>query len=279
MTRWNQSRFRLERFTELGMAIRHHRSPAGKRTVLWIHGLGESGLEFEPLICDPRLADYHHLVPDLLGYGKSVWPERPLGVSQHAASLDLLMDRLSIDHAVVAGHSMGGVIGLYLADRSRRRCEGLFNIEGNISPADCTGSRKASEHDPAAWLDNGWDSLLDQLYEEAESKDPRFESHSVLRSYCASIHMGDPRAFHQNSLDLVHESDAETLATRLGELELPQIYVHGHPRGTGQYSLDQLHRAGIRTHTIEPAGHWPHLDQHDALIDALIEFLDQLPSH
>lgn len=278
MTRWNPSRFQLERFTELGMAIRHHRSAVGERTLLWIHGLGESGLEFEEMICDPRLADHHHLVPDLLGYGKSTWPEQPLGLSQHAASLDLLLDRLSIEQAVVVGHSMGGVIGLYLADRRRRRCQGLFNIEGNISPADCTGSRKASEYDSAAWLERGWDTQLDGLHREAEDDDPGTERADVLRAYCASIRMADPRTFHRNSLDLVRESDAESLAIRLAELELPQVYVHGHPRGTGERSLELLHASGIPTHAIAPAGHWPHLDQPDATVDALLAFLDSLPS-
>ncbi|MCG8459387.1 MAG: alpha/beta hydrolase [Holophagales bacterium] len=299
MSPWNEARFQLERFTELGMAIRRRRSSEGGRAVLWIHGLGESGLCFEPVICDPRLSDHHHLVPDLIGYGKSTWPEQPLSLEQHAASLDLLLDRLGLERVTLVGHSMGGVIGLYLSSRHRRRVERFVNVEGNISPADCTSSRSASAHSLEEWLDHGYDDFLDQLHArgapaarsparpkgatiggtvESEGEEPgdaaeTTEAPAVLRAYSASIHMADPRAFHRNSLELVRESDREDLAERQGTLEAPQLYVHGRPRGTGARSLELLEAAGIPTAAFEPAGHWPFLDQHEAFVELLSELL------
>ena len=49
----------------------------GARTVLWIHGLGESGLCFERLLARPDLADWQHVVADLPGYGRTAWPTAP----------------------------------------------------------------------------------------------------------------------------------------------------------------------------------------------------------
>ncbi|MEM8934437.1 MAG: alpha/beta fold hydrolase, partial [Acidobacteriota bacterium] len=225
MTRWNDTRFRLERFTELGMAIRRRRAstPVARGHVVWIHGLGESGLCFEAAISDPRLAAWHHVVPDLLGYGKSIWPEVALGLEQHAAGLDLLLDRLQIDSVVLVGHSMGGVIGTYLADRRRRRVRALVNVEGNISPADCTFSRVASGTTLDAFLDGVYDRALDDLYASvaaAEEPDdgPR-ERASVIRGYGASLQQCDPRTLHRNSADLVAVSDREQLAAQLAALD------------------------------------------------------------
>ncbi len=277
---WREERFRLERFTELGMAVRRRTAEPGqnepaKGTLFYIHGLGESGLCFERVICDPRLAAWTHVVPDMIGYGKSAWPEQPFSLERHAAGLDLLMDRLQLDSVTLVGHSMGGVIGLYLADRRRTRIEGFVNIEGNISPADCTGSGVAADQSLQEWLDGGFQAFLSDLYDPNDPEDPGSERNQVLQAYGASAHMSDPRTFHLNSCDLVRESAEETLAARLAELDLPQIYVYGAPRGTGERSQQLLTDVGIALSPLEPAGHWPYLDQHDAFVDVLVAFLNR----
>jgi len=62
---------------EHGMIVR--RVGKGPR-VVWIHGLGESSVSFEPVIA--RMPDYTHVLVDLPGYGRSPWPggALPLGV-------------------------------------------------------------------------------------------------------------------------------------------------------------------------------------------------------
>lgn len=284
MTRWNQARFRLERFTELGMALRIGRAVGETRgAVFWIHGLGESGLCFEQVICDPRLGEWHHVVPDLLGYGKSSWPEQALGLEQHAAGLDLLLDRLGLDSVVLVGHSMGGVIGTYLTDRRRRRVRSFVNVEGNLSPADCTFSSLVADFTVEAFLDAGYDAFLDRLYAAAASPDEIREDGSkeraaVIRAYGASLQMGDPRTLHRNSVDLVEASAAETLAERLADLAVPVEYWYGAPRGTGERSRELLAEAGVVPRAFEPAGHWPYLDRHDEFVDALAAHLASLES-
>lgn len=275
MSHWREDRFRLERFTELGMAVRRKSAEDARGTLFYIHGLGESGLCFERVICDPRLAAWNHVVPDMIGYGKSAWPEKPFSLERHAAGLDLLMDRLRLGPVTLVGHSMGGVIGLYLAERRRTRIDGFFNIEGNISPADCTGSAVAAGQSLDEWLDGGFHAFLNDLYQPNDPDDPNAERNPVLRAYGASAQMGDPRTFHVNSCDLVRESAEETLAARLARLDLPLVYVHGVPRGTGKRSQHLLTEAGIPLVPLEPAGHWPYLDQHNAFVDALVTFLNR----
>src|SRR5258706_725558 len=64
------------------------RGPRGAPAVVYVHGLGESGLCFERLAQHPALAHLRHVVPDLPGYGRSPWP--PL-----ATSLAELADHLA----------------------------------------------------------------------------------------------------------------------------------------------------------------------------------------
>jgi alpha-beta hydrolase superfamily lysophospholipase len=60
-----------------GMHVRFYESENPAGSILYIHGLGESGLCFEQLISDKRLREWTHIVHDLPGYGKSPWTVSP----------------------------------------------------------------------------------------------------------------------------------------------------------------------------------------------------------
>ena len=140
-------RLRFRQSFEDECFVRELGSPGIPLSVLWIHGLGESGLEFETTVGRPELGDYHHLIPDLPGYGRSAWNEP-------VPDFDGLVDRLAFwlegrggSPVVVVGHSMGGVLGLLLAERHPEKVRALVNVEGNISYDDCTYSGPAAATD------------------------------------------------------------------------------------------------------------------------------------
>ncbi len=242
-------------------------TPTG--TVLYIHGLGESGLCFEHLMADERLAHWRHLAIDLEGYGKSSWAEEPLSLTQHAESLGELIAQ-STESLVVLGHSMGGVIGTRLCHQLGAAVSGFINVEGNISLPDCGYSSQAVKFSLEEWLAGGFDQVLDAIYAHEG------ESTEVRRAYGASILMCDPRTYHRNSQELVEISSTETGARLLAELDAKVIYIHGSPRGTGARSLELLEQADINTIRIDGAGHWPFLDQHDAFVETMLDFQDGL---
>ncbi|MEE8524579.1 MAG: alpha/beta hydrolase [Thermoanaerobaculia bacterium] len=236
-------------------------------TLLYIHGLGESGLCFERLIAEERLQGWSHLTADLIGYGKSFWAAEPLTLDQHATRIAELLERAVDEPVTVLGHSMGGVIGTLLAKRAPDQVGALVNVEGNISPPDCTFSSQAERYSLADWLAHGYDQILDGLYQD-QREDP-----AVLRPYCASIQMCDPRAFHLNASELVEWSAEEIGAASMAAIDRPAIYFFGVPRGAGDGSRGLLAEAGVEMVGIPHAGHWPFLDQHDGFVTELLAFL------
>lgn len=277
MTTWPARRLAIQRSNHdaTGMAVRRLETtpPEDARgTLLYIHGLGESGLCFEDSMADPRLSAWDHLQPDLPGYGKSGWTGEPFGLDEHAAALIALLEDLGGDPVVVVGHSMGGVIGTFLGEMAPDLVRAIVNVEGNISPPDCGYSRRAAAFSPEEWLHTGYARVLDQIYGD------QGEHPVVRRAYGASIQMCDPRTFHRNSLDLVERSAELTLARRLADIHKPTVYIHGSPRGTGEQSLGLLRDVGIPTHGIDDAGHWPFLDQPVAFAEAVAAFLETLPA-
>ncbi len=249
--------------------LRESGAPAPAAPVLYIHGLGESALCFEDLLRHPRLAAYRHLAPDLPGYGKSPWSRVPRRLEEQAEWLGQWL-RESIDEPVVVlGHSMGGVIGLMLAERHPNQVRAFFNVEGNISLEDCGFSGPIAAFDRQEFLEVGLQRTLEAIYRDG-LKD------AALRRYFVSMCLCDPRLLHLHSEELVALSRGEELASRLSALKIPQLYLRGDPRGTQSYSRSLLNGAGVPTKRVLDAGHWPFLDQPEAFVETFLEFLGSL---
>lgn len=240
-------------------------------TILYIHGLGESGLCFESLILDERLGAWSHLVLDLAGYGKSLWPEQPQLLEHHADRLASWLQRQTIDPVILLGHSMGGVIGLILCEKYPELVQGFLNVEGNISLEDCTFSSKAASYSIEDFQAYGFDAMRESIYADGLND-------AALRGYYASLRLCQPLTYYTNSQELVELSGTTTLASRLGALPIPQLYLLGNPRGTGERSRSMLNAAGVEWRAIEAAGHWPFLDQPRVFMDEMVSFLNQLHS-
>jgi pimeloyl-ACP methyl ester carboxylesterase len=237
--------------------------------VLFVHGLGESGLCFESLCADRRLSELELMVPDLAGYGRSAWPEEIRTLEAVANDLADWIEGCVGRPVLLVGHSMGGVLGLLLAETQPRWVAGLLDVEGNKSLGDCTYSGKAAAMGKDAFLEGGFELLRDQLYL------PGLDEPS-LRGYYVSQRLADPCTFFQHSLDLVRLSTREDMALRLAGLPMPVLYMPGAGRDGGacDRSLELVDQAGVPMTAVGPAGHWPFIDQPDAFVRVLLRFHD-----
>jgi len=258
---------------EHGMFFRDRRPAESHGCLLYIHGLGESGLCFEHLLSHPGLSGWRQLVPDLPGYGRSPWLAQPLDL---AAQADHLAHWLrtgatvaDIGPLVVVGHSQGGIDGLLLAERHPDLVAGLVDVDGNKCREDCVFSGRAAEYSERAFLTSGFDRLRETVHRRGRT-DP------AQRGYYVSLRLADPLTYHRNSVELLARSDAGDLAGRLAALPMPFCYIAGVPNGASERSHELLEAAGIDYIRIEPSGHWPFIDQPDAFVDELNRFLTRV---
>lgn len=242
---------------EHGMMVR--RTGSGP-TVVWIHGLGESSAGFEPVL--PELQGYTHVLVDLPGYGRSPWPEDVVGLDEVAARLARWL--ANEQPAVLVGHSMGGVLATFIAEIAPVR--GVVNIDGNLTRGDCTFSGQAASYSLADFRARGFDKVREQVYADGAK-------HHELRGYHAAMYFAAPNVFHRHSLDLVELSTGDTLGPRLAALTVPKLFVAGVPGGVCGASRLRLDELAIPWLSIEPAGHWVHLDQHERFATAVDTFL------
>lgn len=232
--------------------------------VLWVHGLGESGLCFEEVVQRPELGGFEHWLVDLPGYGRSAW-QPPCSLEDTVAAVEPVLQRLG--SCIVVGHSMGGVLAVMLAERfGVTRVRAVVNIEGNLSLGDCQYSSRVVSTSFQDYLQHGRELLLNSLYQMGISD----EAH---RGYYASMRLAQPNTVYLHSQNLVEVSRSETMIARMKALELPLLYLAGYPRGICERSLNLIRESPIEHELLSPAGHWPFIDQPKEFADKLADWL------
>lgn len=251
-----------------GMFVREYRAEGAFCVpIVYIHGLGESGLCYEKLVSSGTLTrGMLHLIVDLPGYGKSGQQDKVLSFNAIADHLALWLKKQDITKAILIGHSMGGVLGLIMAERHKQLVAGLVDIEGNKSLGDCVFSGQAMGVSYPDFKNRVFPQLLDKVYKDG-LKD------QALRGYYASLRFADPRSFYHHARELVRISKTESLAQRLAKLQVPTLYLAAVPRGICERSHGLLKQHGCSVKIVEPAGHWPFIEQPNQVIPLIAGFI------
>ena len=97
-----------------GIRLRVLDTGGGPATLLLLHGLSASHDIWEHVV-DEFADRYRVVAPDLPGHGESAKPDAPYTIDFYAGVVRQLARELGIDHAIVAGTSLGGKIALELA--------------------------------------------------------------------------------------------------------------------------------------------------------------------
>ena len=87
-------------------------NPKGEPLLL-LHGYTDSSRSWS--LVAPYLNDYRMIIPDQRGHGAADAPACCYSMSTYAYDARLLMDRLRIERAAVAGHSMGSLVAMTMA--------------------------------------------------------------------------------------------------------------------------------------------------------------------
>jgi pimeloyl-ACP methyl ester carboxylesterase len=103
--------------------------------VVFLHGLSDSWRSFEPVLAHLP-SSLRMLAVTMRGHGDAPKPEEGYGVKQLAADVVAVLDRLGVERAIVAGHSMGSIVAIRLALDAPERVAGLVLMGARPSFAD-----------------------------------------------------------------------------------------------------------------------------------------------
>jgi pimeloyl-ACP methyl ester carboxylesterase len=180
-----------------GVFVRQNGHDPARGTLLFLHGLGDSGRAFDEAFAADGLDAFNLIVPDMPGHGESAgFPDGHVTFDGYVAHLWSLLDTLNTRSLLVVAHSMGGPIGARLcASDTRGIVRGLINIEGNLTTKDLFLSGKAVAADERGEFDHWFRvRFVEEIVgEKLAPKDP------ASRRYYESLKLCRAEAFLENS--------------------------------------------------------------------------------
>jgi pimeloyl-ACP methyl ester carboxylesterase len=193
----------------------HYREFGRGRPLVILHGGWGYGLyPFERQIA-AFASQYRILIPDRSGYGHStqVSGEMPLDFHRRAALETLsFLDALGIESATLWGHSDGSVIAAMMGLIAPQRCAGVI-LEAFHFLRRKPGSRSFFERFAAHPEELGEETRRVLADDHGETRWP-----TVLRRNCGAWF---------RIADSVQRPDDDLYDGRLGELQVPALFLHG----------------------------------------------------
>lgn len=236
-------------------------------TVVYLHGLGSSKREFLDLVRRGAFAGYRLFSFDFPGAGDSTYLDQAsLAVEDLVELTSRIVTKLELGGLTLIGHSMGGLVALRFAERYPAMVKRLVSVEGNLSPEDCgVFSRRVAESTWEMFTKRG---LMESLQREFAAL-PYAGSRAFADGFRRTV---SARAFYDYCVSIVEHSDSNDLMAVFEKLEIPRMFVHGDANRHLSY-LPQLSQQGIRVTEIANSHHWPHLDNPDAYLKAVADFI------
>jgi pimeloyl-ACP methyl ester carboxylesterase len=240
----------------------------GPESIVFLHGLGASKISFKPCFELDSFKDYTLAAPDLPGCGESRWLDASSYTMEDQADIVLQwMGDMDLGPLTIVGHSMGGVIGIYLAEALGTRVTKFFNLEGNLTGRDCTFSGKIASLSMEAFEKRGLRQFKRTL-EGFMQGDPS----PGLKAYYKSISLCAPQALYLSAVSLVSESHKGRLKERFLNVSADKWYVFGE-RSMDPYRKRYLKYHHIPYFTVPKSGHFMMEDQPHLFSEMLLEAL------
>jgi len=257
--------------------IRHNGIKPDRKSILIVHGLGDSGLSYEDIFQYREFDDWNIVIPDLIGYGRSSGSSKADGYSYkaHLDRLWRLIKKNQLNDIVLIGHSMGGDLTTLLCQADS---DGIIrkyvNIEGDVTQYDLFISRKAVEADNENRFQEWFD--IELLQEMIFKQSGQFRSSQL---YYASLNFCHRDAFLENARELVQRNTnlPGQYKSEIGQiycsLPVPRIFCYG-SLSLSDRTLAFLNENNMETMKFQGAGHSPMVDKAEEFYAFLHKYID-----
>ena len=237
--------------------------PADAPVLLLSNSLGADLSMWEPQV--PALTGHFRVVRyDTRGHGRSPVPDADATIDDLTDDVVVLLDRLGVDRAHVAGVSIGGMTALRLAAREPERVATLAVLCSSAHPGNPQGWRDRA----ATVRAQGTGSIADAVI--ARWLTPAFAAaHPDLVDHLRTVFADHPDEGYARSCAVLAGLD---LRPDLPRITAPTLVVSGAedlalPPEHQQVIADGI--PGARLVTLSPAAHLANLEQAERVTEAL----------
>lgn len=238
--------------------------------LMLIHGISGAGATWCPVI-DELTGSFTPVTIDLRGHGNSGKPGAGYLYDDYIGDLDRVLDHLGLDHPLIMGHSLGGLIALWWAAQHPNRAAALVIEDSPL---------RSGEDFRSAF--DGWLHLnampTEQVTAHYAAEYPKW------RAETAQLRAEMMTSTARNAFaELRADSLANHGVDRISEIEgvtSPVLLIHGDIKSGGMVHPDDADAFERRlvnalTHRIPGGSHGLHTDHTRAFLAAAMPFLKE----
>jgi len=246
-----------------------------KPTIVFLHGLGETGYCFAEAFRAPELAGANLIAPDLIGFGHATpAADGDYAFARQIERLTTVLDAIGIDRFSLVGHSMGGDLATLMCDQDQTgRIAHLVNIEGNLTEKDQFLTNLVLENEARFpdWCPEG-------IVAAVIGHDTR----PSIQRYVEALHLSQPEAILATAREIATHNvplgeQGDAMGRRFASLKLPKMYCHGDTFPDKSRAF--LEQSGSDFVRFSASGHWVMIDRADVFYPTLAAFVGLTDSH
>ena len=261
-------------------------NPTATQSIILIHGFEGATTNWHPVLSLLADAGYDVIAFDLKGFGLS--DKRFREDYSHVAQAEFVaavMDQLSVDRAVIVGHSMGGSVTAHFAQQFPERVDGLIFVDGGAfqleGEGDSTGLAQLVRFPPIRRVARHILLRTQSLEENYQRWQRTFANRGLytMELYEANFLARKTADWDVALLAILRDGGDNGLPEPLDTSGTPTLIVWGaEDRWSrlwrGQWYAEQL--VGSELIVIDNAGHLPMLERPSAFTNATLPFLQSL---
>ena len=258
--------------TVFGAKIRYvEAGDPAKPKVILLHGLGGSGDTSWALTVPALAANYHVIVPDQIGFGRSDKPMLNYRVGTYVDFLDKFMTELKVPKASLIGNSMGGWVAVLFAAQYPDKAEKLVLVDagGYAPPKGFDYETLAVNLNPSTR--EGIRSMVKRLFFNSAL----FASDAAVDNFIAArIAAGDGHTIQTLIRNAQFANDYFDEEVKI--IKHPTLIAWGQQDGvTPVAEAERLRRdiANSDLAVFDKAGHFPQIERAADFNKAVLEFL------
>ena len=242
--------------------------------ILLIHGFPMDRTLWRPLMAG--LGGWLRLAPDLPGFGLSdAFPDGRATIARYADDLVRVLDEFRVERAVVCGLSLGGYVAfeLWRNHRDRVRAFVLMSTRAEADPPDAIAKRNEMIADVGT---KGLGALVETFFPRLLAPATLSDRGPVAAHVRTMLLDNQPAGLQSAIAAMRDRADSTDL---LESVSVPALVVAGQedvliPGGTSRALARGI--KGSRFETITGAGHVAPLEQPEATVKVVTDFLGSL---
>ncbi len=219
--------------------------------IVFIHGFGSTKEVFVEAFETEKLQSFTMLSTDLIGFGDSDKPPSfSYRMKEQASVLKKVIEHLGVERFHIIAHSMGGIVGIELAEMMPMQTRSLIDLEGNLTIEDCIMSKQVAEMSERYFVQKGFENLRNSIAEESKKI-----GNESLKDYLKSLVKATPKSLHKSAISTLHDSSHGDLLTRFEKLPFYKCYIYGE-KNKGVFPAEKmLKQKGIPLFYVSNSGH------------------------